>query len=171
MKQTIRMWLAILVPPALLGAAAYLAIPHTALPWWQVLAGALVAAVSNAWHRYQESPAARPSSPDKLRAGGALFVACAVAGSFCSMLAFAALLPGCQLPPDRAARVAACKAGVEQCLTDAKLMAGTKEEQMAAYERCRDKVHVACLGPEPSAAASTSATPSAAPSAAASVAP
>lgn len=115
--------------------------------------------------------AAGKVTPDALRSTGALFVACAVAGAFCATLAFAALLPGCQLPPDRAAKVAACKAGVEQCLTDAKLMAGTKDEQMAAYERCRDRVHVACLGPEPSASASTSATPSAAPSAAASVAP
>jgi hypothetical protein len=56
MNSTARAWLAVLVPPALLGAAAYLAIPHTMLPWWQVLAGAAVAALSNAWHRFQEPP-------------------------------------------------------------------------------------------------------------------
>lgn len=83
---------------------------------------------------------AAPVAPD-IRAGGALLL----------------LLTACNLTPAQQAKVDACAAGYADCLTDAKLVLGTDDEKMRAYELCRDKVHVACLGPAASASASASA--------------
>src|SRR3990167_3261341 len=43
------------------------------------------------------SPPAAPLDPEKLRATGALFVACAICSAFCAMLALAAFIPGCPM--------------------------------------------------------------------------
>ena len=127
MNQTLRAFLAIIVPPALLAMAAYLAEPHAGLAWWQILAGALVAAAYGAWHRFQDPPTAPPSPT-------------ASAATLAAVLTMGACAIGCGLPARYVGEVAACNAAYDGCFDAALALSGSREEKAAAFVGCRSQV-------------------------------
>jgi hypothetical protein len=75
MTPQIKAWFYILASAFAGGALAYLGIPHPSLTSWQVIAGAVLAGLGSAWHRYSDPPSpGGPTPPAALRGTGALLV-------------------------------------------------------------------------------------------------
>lgn len=130
--------LAILIPPALLAAGAYLAVPHAALPWWQVIAGAVVAAAYGAWQRYQPPPSGGSGT---VGVAASLVVGALPGLLLCGFLALACVVPGCWPPVPDSPHVIDCRARYRACVDQ--FPRGPENDP--AFLACMARVDADCL--------------------------